>query len=201
VYVCKSSVYEAFQAAAEKVPGLKRQAAFAGFRTPALGSDVTSVKCHGEWLHLGLAVDDTTGLVLTIDELPAEDAETIKTWLEPIAEAVAAKLLVSDDANAFKAVADELGLEHQVCKSHVKRNTETFIESLTAQVASDADGSLAAIGIPPEQALEDLKHLGELILTGSRNRTGAGSTPAPVPFALAHGSRMAGRATGPPTAT
>ncbi len=34
-----------------------------------------------------------------------------------------------------------------------------------APVASDADGSLAAIGVPPEQALEDLKHLGELILS------------------------------------
>jgi len=165
VYVCKSSVYEAVQAAAEKVPGLKRKAVFAGIRTPAMGSDLTSVKCNGEWLHLGLTVDDTTGLVLTVDELPAEDAETIKAWLEPIAEAVAAKLLVSDDADAFKTVADELGLEHQVCKGHVKRNTETFIESLKTQVASDADGSLAAIGVTPEQALADLKHLGELILS------------------------------------
>lgn len=165
VYVCKTSVYEAVQAAAEKVPGLKRQEVFAGLRTPALGSDLTCVKCNGEWLHLGLTVDDTTGLVLTIDELPAEDAETIKAWLEPIAEAVAAELLVSDDADAFKTVAEELGLDHQVCKGHVKRNTETLIESLGPQVASDADGSLAAIGVPPEQALADLKRLGELILS------------------------------------
>ncbi len=165
VYVCKSSVYAAVQAAAEKVPGLKRKEVFAGMRTPAMGSDLTSVKCHGEWLHLGLTADDTTGLVLTVDELPAEDAETIKAWLEPIAEAVAAQLLISDDADAFKTVADELGLDHQVCKGHVKRNTETFIESLKPQVASDGDGSLAAIGVTPEQALEDLKHLGELILS------------------------------------
>jgi hypothetical protein len=118
-----------------------------------MGGDLTSVKCNGEWLHLGLTVDDTTGLVLTIDELPAEDAETIQAWLEPIAEAVAAELLVSDDADAFKTVAEELGLDHQVCKGHVKRNTETFIENLMAPVASDADGSLAAIGVTPEQAL------------------------------------------------
>jgi transposase-like protein len=165
VYVCKSSVYDAVQAAAEKVPGLKRKEVFAGIRTPAMGSDLTSVKCNGEWLHLGLTVDDTNGLVLSVDELPAEDAETIKTWLEPIAEAVSAQLLVSDDADAFKTVADELGLDHQVCKGHVKRNTETFIESLEPQLASDADGSLAAIGLTPEQALEDLKRLGELILS------------------------------------
>jgi transposase-like protein len=165
VYMSKTSIYETVQAAAEKVPGLKRNKVFAGLRTPALGGDLTSVKCNGEWLPLGLAVDDTTGLVLTVDELSAEDAETLKEWLEPIAEAVDAKLLVSDDADAFKTVADKLGLEHQVCKSHVKRNTETFIENLESKVELDEDGSLAAIGVTPEQALAHLRRLGELILS------------------------------------
>ena len=165
VYMSKSSVYEAVQAAAEKVPGMKRREVFAGLRTPAMGGDMTSVKCSGEWLSLGLAVDDTTGLVLTVDELEAEDASALKEWLQPVAEAVGAKILVSDDADALKAVADELELEHQVCKSHVKRNTETFIEKLEPKVASDEDGSLAALGVTPEQALKDLRRLGELILS------------------------------------
>jgi transposase-like protein len=165
VYMCKSSVYEAVQAAAEKVPGLKRNKVFDQLRTPALGGDLTSVKCNGEWLHLALAVDDTSGLVLTVDELPAEDTETLKEWLEPIAEAVDAELLVSDDADAFKTVADELGLEHQVCKSHVKRNTETLADNLASLAGADADGSLAAIGVRPQQALNDLKRIGELILS------------------------------------
>ena len=165
VYMSKSSIYEAVQAAAETVPGMKRREVFAGLRTPALGGDMTSVKCRGEWLTLGLAVDDTTGLVLTVDELEAEDAETLKEWLEPVAEAVGAEILVSDDADALKAVADGLELEHQVCKSHVKRNTETFIENLESKVESDEDGSLASIGVAPEQALKDLRRLGELILS------------------------------------
>jgi len=165
VYMSKTSVYEAVQAAAEKVPGMKRNEVFARLRTPALGGDLTSVKCSGEWLPLGLAVDDTTGLVLTVDELGAEDAETLKEWLEPVAKAVDAELLVSDDADAFKTVANDLGLAHQVCKSHVKRNTETFIENLESKVESDEDGSLAAIGVTPEQALADLRRLGELILS------------------------------------
>lgn len=165
VYMSKSSVYEAVQAAAEKVPGLKRTEVFAGLRTPVLGGDLTSVKCNGEWLHLGLAVDDTTGLVLVVEELPAEDAESLKEWLEPVAEQVGARLLVSDDADAFKSVAEDLGLDHQVCKGHVKRNTEAFIESMKPKVETDEDGSLAAIGVTPEQALKDLHRLGELILS------------------------------------
>ena len=165
VYMSKSSVYEAVQAAAEKVPGMKRREVFAGLRTPALGGDLTSVKCSGEWLSLGLAVDDTTGLVLTVDELEAQDADALKEWLDPVAEAVGAKILVTDDADALKAVATDLELEHQVCKSHVKRNTETFIENLESKIESDADGSLASIGVAPEQALKDLRRLGELILS------------------------------------
>jgi len=165
VYMCKTSVYEAVQAAAEKVPGMKRHEVFSGLQTSALGGDLTSVKCRGEWLPLGLAVDDTTGLVLSVDALPAEDAETVKEWLEPVAKAVDARLLVSDDADAFKSVANDLGLEHQVCKGHVKRNTEAFIESMAPKVESDEDGSLAAIGVTPEQALQDLIRLGELILS------------------------------------
>jgi transposase-like protein len=163
VYMAKSSIYEAVQAAAEKVPGLERREVFQGVRTPAVGADLTSVKCLGEWLHLGLAVDDTTGLVLTVDELPAEDAETLKEWLEPVVEAVGAKLLVTDDADSLKTVADELGLEHQVCKSHVKRNTEVLIENLASLAETDRDGTLTEIGVSPEQAVEDLTRLAELI--------------------------------------
>jgi len=165
VYVCKSRVYDAVQAAAQRVPGLKRRAVFEGLRTPALGGDVTSVRCRGGWLPLGLSVDATTGLVLSVDRLTGEDAETLKAWMAPIAEAVGAEILVSDDADAFKIVADDLGLEQQVCKSHVKRNTEALITGLKPEVARDADGSLAAIGVSPEQAMADLDRLGELTRT------------------------------------
>jgi hypothetical protein len=162
-YLCKSRVYEVVQAAAERVPGLKREQIFGGGRTPALGSDVTSVKCNGQWLTLGQCVDDTTGLVQSVDELSAEDADALKEWLAPVAEAVGAEILVSDDADVFKTVADELGLDHQVCKDHVKRNTEALIESLAPIAAQDEDGSLAAIAVSPEQALADLARLAQLI--------------------------------------
>ena len=128
-YLCKSRVYDIVQAVAKRVPGLKREGVFEGIQTPALGGDITSVRCNGRWLPLGLTVDDTTGLVLSIDELSGEDAETLKSWMEPIAMAVGAELLVTDDADGFKIVADELALEHQVCKGHVERNRDPHQES------------------------------------------------------------------------
>ena len=145
VSLCKTQVYETVQAVAARVPGLKREQVFQGVKTKALGGDLTSVKCAGQWLHLGLTVDSLTGLALTIDEVSAEDAVTLTAWIEPIAASVGAEILVTDDADSFKTVADELGLLHQVCKSHVKRNTQALIEELRPLVDTDRDGSLKAI--------------------------------------------------------
>jgi transposase-like protein len=164
VPLCKSRVYDRVQELAARVPGLRREGVFNDVRTPALGGDVTYVKCRGQWLPLGLTVDETNGLVLTVDRLSGEDTAVLKDWLTPIAEAVGAQLLVSDDADAFKQVAEDLGLEHQVCKSHVKRNTDTLIETLKAAIgATPADASLPAIGVSLAQALADLDQLGQLI--------------------------------------
>src|SRR5947209_20478939 len=87
----------------------------------------------------------------------------IPAWIEPIAQSVGAEILVSDDADSFKSVADDLGLLHQACKSHVKRNTEALIDEVRPLVAKDSDGSLHAIGVEPAQAVADLARLGELI--------------------------------------
>ena len=55
--------------------------------------------------------------------------------------------MVTDDADGFKTVADEVGVQHQVWKAHVLRNTEALIEKYQPFVAKDADGSLKAIGV------------------------------------------------------
>jgi transposase-like protein len=170
ISLCKSRVYDAVQEAAQRVPGLKREQVFAGVKTPALGADLTGVSCKGEWLPLGITVDPISGLALTIDALTAEDAKTLKDWIEPIAGSVGATVLVTDDADGFKTVADEVGVQHQVCKAHVLRNTEALIDKYQPLVASDADGSLQAIGVSPQQAAADLERLGELVKSRQREQ-------------------------------
>ncbi len=170
VYLCKSRIYDAVQETAKLVPGLKREQVFAGVKTSALGGDLTGVKCKGEWLPLGITVDPISGVALTIDALTAEDTKTLKDWIEPIAKSVGAEVLVTDDADGFKTVADEVGMQHQVCKAHVLRNTETLIERYQPLVARDADGSLGAIGVSPEQAAADLHRLGELVKSRQREQ-------------------------------
>jgi transposase-like protein len=159
----KTSVYRAVQTVAQQVPGLKLEKLLDGYRTKAVGADVTSVRCNGQWVTVGIAVDATNGMVLSIDELPGEDAEQLKAWLEPILDAVDADVLVSDDADAFKRVSDETGRSQQVCKSHVGRNTDALVVELSALIGAGADHSLQALGVSPEQALADLAALQEMI--------------------------------------
>lgn len=165
VPLSKTAVYDTGQAAARRIPDMKREQVFGGVRTKAVGADLTSVRCALKWLHLGIAVDAISGLALTIDELGAEDAKTLKEWMEPIAKSVGAQILVTDDADGLKTVADELEREHQVCKSHVKRNTRDLLDEVCPKVAKDEDGSLNACGVDPRQAEADLKRLLELIVS------------------------------------
>lgn len=161
----KTSVYRAVQAVAQKVPGMKRTKLLTGYRTGAVGADVTSVRCKGKWLPLGISVDAMNGLTLSIDALAGEEADELKAWLEPILDAVDADVLVSDDADAFKKVSDETGRAHQVCKSHVVRNTEALVEELSALIRTGQDHSLEILQISSEQALADLATLKTLIHT------------------------------------
>ncbi len=163
VYLSKSSVYRAVQMTAEAVPGMKRTELMKGYQTRALGADLTSVKCKGQWLPIGVVVDPINGLVLSIDHLDGEDAQTLKAWIEPMADQVGAHTLVTDDADAFKQVANESGLDQQVCKSHVVRNTEELIAGLSLAIGSGQDHSLAELHIEAVQALADLHRMGELI--------------------------------------
>jgi transposase-like protein len=159
----KTSVFRAVQAVAKQVPGMRSEKLLSGYQTKAVGADVTSVRCNGKWVTIGIAVDAINGLVLSIDELPGEDAEQLKAWLEPILDAVDADVVVSDDADAFKNVSDETGRSQQVCKSHVGRNTDALVDELTTLIGAGQDHSLDAIHITPEQALRDLASLKEMI--------------------------------------
>jgi hypothetical protein len=159
----KTSVYRAVQAVVKQVPGLQREKLLTGYKTQAVGADVTSVRCNGQWVTIGVVVDAISGMVLSIDALPGEEAEQLQAWVEPMLDAVGADVVVSDDADAFKTVSDKTGRWQQVCKSHVGRNTDTLVAELSAILEAGQDHSLDVIGVSPEQALEDLASLKEMI--------------------------------------
>jgi hypothetical protein len=48
-----TSVYRAVQAVTKQVPGLKREKLLNGYKTKAIGADVTSLRCNGQWVTMG----------------------------------------------------------------------------------------------------------------------------------------------------
>ena len=160
----KVAVSNAAQAAGAAVPGRRREAVrHGGACVRALGVDLTSVRCDGQWLTVGVGVEAARGLVLTVGILPDAEADTLRAWVGELAAAVGAEVLVSADADAFKAAADDAGLLHQVGKTHVLDNTERLVSELGVAVVDDPDGSLAVLGVTPEQAREDLAAVPELV--------------------------------------
>ncbi len=129
------------------------------------------MKCKGQWLPLGITVDPITGLAFTVDAFSAEDSQTLKTWLEPSAHSVGAQVLVTDDADGFKTIADAIGVQQQVCTSHVLRNTESLIERFQALLKSGEDASLQAMRVSREQAQADLVRLGKLVKSRKREES------------------------------
>ena len=159
------AVYYAVQEVGAAVAGLRREAVgHGGGRVVALGADLTSVRCGGAWLTVGVSVDAVTGLALTVDLLPNGETATHSAWVQQVAAAIGAAVLVSDDADPFKTAADESGVDHQVCTAHVLRNTEAWVEAIAPALAGDTDGSLAVIGVSPEQAMADSQDLLRLMV-------------------------------------
>jgi len=65
VSIGKTSVYRAVQSASEKVPGMKQKKLLADYKTKAVGADVTSVRCNGKWIQIGISVDAVIGIAQT----------------------------------------------------------------------------------------------------------------------------------------
>ncbi len=164
-FISKTTVYENVQAAGQRAIQLrkawvKQQAG----KVPVLGIDFTHLKCQGEDKILAVATAVLTGEPLTFDLLEAETALRITKWVQDLAKTIGAEVLVTDDADGLKTVAEDLNLEHEVCRAHVNRNVHDLVATLGTKALEHPDP------IPPElrnvtvdQFLEDLQTVEDLI--------------------------------------
>lgn len=81
-----------------------------------------------------------------------------------MAQAVGAEVLVNDDADPYKTVADELGLAHQVCQQHVVPNTLVLLVKIAGQLEKRVVSAAGAEATKLGQALADILELEEIIL-------------------------------------
>ncbi len=165
-YLSYSSVYRNVQAAGGKVRELRRK--WLGQQSGGIkvvGGDLTYVKCKGEQAIIGVAVDAQQGITLDIKVLDNQETATLQAWLQPLLEATGAEVLTTDDADAFKTVADEAAVEHQVCRRHVTVNVLDFIAKTAERILNKPPAVPEGLDVSPEQLLADLETL-EWIMLG-----------------------------------
>ncbi len=129
-----------------------------------VGADPTQVRCAGNDVIVALAVDAQHGPVLEIVLLENEQAETMAEWLQPLLAFVGAEVLVSDDADGFKAVADAADVRHQVCRRHVTANVLAFIAEAAEQLLTEPPPPPEGMNVTPDQLLADLEALEWIVL-------------------------------------
>lgn len=151
------------QAAGLQARQRQRAARETGGKRAAMGSEGTYVRVKGEKVGIQVVVDDQTGDLLGLDIMVSEGAEEVKDLLGEVAEQVEAEVLVSDDLDSYKEVADELGLDHPICRSHVKRNVEDLAEKLRKQRHDRQEPVPPEVASSPEQLETDLAMLAHLV--------------------------------------
>jgi len=156
----KSTVYETVQAAGARAMELRRQwRQRQGALVQVLGMDFTHVKGKGEDGIVALASAILTGEPVDFEILQSESALHAEPWLREIARRVGAEILVTDDADGLKNLADDLGLQHQVCRAHVNRNGHDLLGALGEKALEHPDPvppERQGAGITVDQFLEDL---------------------------------------------
>jgi transposase-like protein len=161
----KSTVYRDVQAAGEQAQRLRQEwiEQHAG-KMRVVGSDLTQVRCKGKDVVVGVAVDAQQGLVVDIVLLDDERTETLQHWLQPLLETFGVQVMITDDADGFKEVADQAGVDHQLCRRHVTCNALAFIAEAAEQVLKNQPAPPTQLGVSSEQLCSDLEALEWIIL-------------------------------------
>jgi len=148
----KSSVYRDVQAAGEAIVRLRAKAPRR--HVQVVGADATYVVCQREEVTVAVAVDALAGDVLEVELLDSESVESLRPFLEQLKEQFDVEVLVSDDQDSYKVLADELGLRHSICRAHVNRNVAKLVGDLAVKALA-----LPSESPVPQKVQSDLDQL------------------------------------------
>lgn len=130
----KTTVYDNVQAAGIQSRQRQKQTSEEDKQRPVIGSDGTYIKIRGKKVGIQIVVDDSTEELLGLTLTSSENSPEAEEMVREIAEKVGAEVLVSDDWGSYQEVADEIGLEHQICHKHVKDNVDRVANELFKQL-------------------------------------------------------------------
>jgi transposase-like protein len=158
----KTAVYLNVQEAGMAARQQQRQVLLGKGERAVIGSDGTYLKVKGQEVGVQVVVDDSDGELLGLQIIVSENTDAVVEVVRAVAEQVKAKVLVSDDLDVYKGVADKLALEHQICRSHVKRNVDALAEELQEQVQA-GEPMPEGVDSSPERLVEDLAFVQDLV--------------------------------------
>lgn len=98
-----------------------------------LGVDETCYRVKGKETIVGMVTDGQSGLTLDFVVLEATDSATFERWLAPYVQQYGVEVLVSDEHASYGVVAAELGLEQQLCLTHVRKALTKRGKAILAQ--------------------------------------------------------------------
>jgi len=106
-------------------------------RVRVLGVDGAYVRGWGKTQPVLVAVDMGTGEPITVGYVDEKDPQAVKRFLEPLMQRLGVSVIVTDDLMTYRSVADQLGLEHQVCQFHVRRWVGRTLHELKETVPAE----------------------------------------------------------------
>jgi transposase-like protein len=152
----RSTIYRDVQDAGEAVTRLRQQQPKR--KVQVVSADATYVVCRGEEVTVAVALDALAGEVLEVELVEGESVDALRAFLQRLQSEYDMEVLVSDDQDSYKVLADELGIEHSICRAHVNRN----VARITGELAQQA---LQADALPPpgvtrsrDELLADLEY-------------------------------------------
>jgi hypothetical protein len=61
------------------------------------------------------------GKPIAVGHVDEHDAESVRGWLDSLAQSMEVKVMVTDDLKTYRAVTKALGVKHQLCQFHVRQ--------------------------------------------------------------------------------
>jgi transposase-like protein len=102
-----------------------------------LGVDGAYVRGWGKTQPVLVTVDMGIGQPVTVGYIDEKDSQAVKRFLEPLVQRLGVSVIVTDDLMTYRAVADQLGLEHQVCQFHLRRWVGRTLHELKQTVPAE----------------------------------------------------------------
>lgn len=157
----RSTIYRDVQAAGEAIARRRHQPT--PRRVQVMSADATYLVCKGDEITVAVALDALADEVLEVEIVDGESADALRPFLQRLHAEYGFEVLVSDDQDSYKVLADELAVEHSICRAHVNRNVARITAELAQQVEARGTPPPPGVTRSQEEFLVDLEYCQWLI--------------------------------------